>query len=147
MSKLLPPILLGIVLLLMALAHAAADVPVVAPESVRWGGALLALAGVGLAVAGRIRFARAGTEINTFAEPGRLVTDGIYRFTRNPIYLGLALVAGGAALACGAITSLLLAAAFVAVTDRWYIAFEEEQLAAKFGAAYQAYRRSTRRWI
>jgi protein-S-isoprenylcysteine O-methyltransferase Ste14 len=147
MTKLLPPILLAIIVFLMAVVHAAADAPVVAPESVRWGGGLLALAGVAVAVVGRIRFARAGTEINTFAEPGRLVTDGVYRFTRNPMYLGLALVAGGAALACGAITSLLLAAAFVAITDRWYIAFEEEQLAAKFGTAYDAYRRSTRRWM
>jgi protein-S-isoprenylcysteine O-methyltransferase Ste14 len=147
MTKLLPPILLAIIVFLMAVVHAAADAPVVAPESVRWGGGLLALAGVAVAVAGRIRFARAGTEINTFAEPGRLVTDGVYRFTRNPMYLGLGLVAAGAALACGAITSMLLAAAFVAITDRWYIAFEEEQLAAKFGPAYEAYRRSTRRWI
>jgi protein-S-isoprenylcysteine O-methyltransferase Ste14 len=147
MTKLLPPILLGIIILLMALVHAAADAPVVAPDSVRWGGGLLALVGAALAVAGRIRFVRARTEIHTFAEPGRLVTDGVYRLTRNPMYLGMALVAGGAALACGAITSMLLAAAFVAITDRWYIAFEEEQLAAKFGAAYHAYRRSTRRWV
>lgn len=76
-----------------------------------------------------------------------LVTSGIYRYTRNPMYLGMAIILVGWALWLGNWAALLGAAAFVAYVSRFQIIPEERALAARFGAAYEAYRRSVRRWL
>ncbi|WP_437527031.1 isoprenylcysteine carboxylmethyltransferase family protein [Sorangium sp. So ce726] len=145
--NLLPPVLLLLVVAVMWLTHAVLPFSPVLPASYRWLGALPLAIGVAMAVAARAQFARAATEINTFAEPTRLVTGGLFRWSRNPMYLGMGLAAAGMAALSGAATSFLLAAVFVAVVDRWYIAFEERRMRARFGAAYESYARSTRRWV
>ena len=63
------------------------------------------------------------------------------------MYLGMALVAFGAAIMFGELVAFGLAAMFVVIADRWYIAFEEQRMAATFGEAYATYRRTTRRWV
>ncbi|WP_437778202.1 methyltransferase family protein [Sorangium sp. So ce1097] len=145
--KLLPPVLLLLVTALMGLAHALLPGPPVLPAPYRAIGLLPVALGVAVAIAARAQFARAETEINTFAEPTRLVTGGLFRWSRNPMYLGMGLAAVGVATLSGSAAAFLLAAAFVAIVDRWYIAFEERRLRARFGAAYEAYARSTRRWL
>ncbi|WP_437504192.1 methyltransferase family protein [Sorangium sp. So ce1099] len=145
--NLLPPVLFLLVAAAMGLAHALLPRPSVLPEPYRPIGLLLLAIGVAVALAARLQFARAATEINTFAEPTRLVTDGLFRWSRNPMYLGMGLAAVGVATLSGAAAAFLLAGAFVAIVDRWYIAFEERRLRARFGAAYETYARSTRRWV
>jgi protein-S-isoprenylcysteine O-methyltransferase Ste14 len=63
------------------------------------------------------------------------------------MYLGFALVAVGAALLHGSLSSLLLALAFVVVTDRYYIGFEERVMHGVFGSRYGQYAQHTRRWL
>ncbi|AUX41146.1 hypothetical protein SOCE26_025530 [Sorangium cellulosum] len=145
--KLLPPVLLLVLVALIGLTHALLPRPSLVPEPYRPFGLLPLALGIALAIAARVQFARARTEINTFAEPTRLVTRGLFRLSRNPMYLGMGLAAVGAAMLSGAAVAFLLAAAFVAIVDRWYIAFEERQLRSRFGVTYEAYARSTRRWI
>ncbi|WP_437481845.1 isoprenylcysteine carboxylmethyltransferase family protein [Sorangium sp. So ce1014] len=145
--NLLPPVLLLVVVAVMWLTHALLPRASVLPAPVRLSGLLPLAAGVAVAIAARAQFARAATEINTFAEPTRLVTDGLFRWSRNPMYLGMGLAAVGMSMLSGAATSFLLAAVFVAVVDRWYIAFEERRMRARFGVAYETYARSTRRWV
>lgn len=110
------------------------------------GGVLLVL-GIALAYWGSIYFARLKTNIDTFREPGMLVTDGPFRFSRNPMYLGMVTGLIGVALALGAATPFLVVLAFIIITDRWYIAFEERWMQEKFGAAYAQYRKRTWRWV
>jgi protein-S-isoprenylcysteine O-methyltransferase Ste14 len=147
MPRLLPPVLLLVVIALMAVVHRQFEFTVVVPEGVRL--ASVALIGLGLAFASvaRIQFFRAQTTINTFDRPRQLVTSGIFRWSRNPMYVGLSLIAVGCALACGAVSSVLLAALFVVITDRVYIRFEEGMLRATFGDAFERYERTTRRWL
>ncbi|WP_437576114.1 methyltransferase family protein [Sorangium sp. So ce887] len=145
--NLLPPVLLLVVVAFMWLTHALLPRASVLPAPYRLSGLLPLAAGVAVAIAARAQFARAATEINTFAEPTRLVTDGLFRWSRNPMYLGMGLAAVGMSMLSGAATSFLLAAVFVAVVDRWYIAFEERRMRARFGVAYETYARSTRRWV
>ncbi|AGP40935.1 hypothetical protein BE04_05385 [Sorangium cellulosum] len=145
--NLLPPVLLLLVVAAMWLTHALLPRASALPEPYRWFGLVPLALGVAAAIAARAQFARAETEINTFAEPTRLVTEGLFRWSRNPMYLGMGLAAAGMATLSGAATSFLLALAFVVVVDRWYIAFEERRLRARFGAAYETYARSTRRWV
>ena len=147
MQKLLPPVLLAVLVALMAVTHIGFRVPVVVPSELRHGAVALVLLGVAIAVAARVQFARSRMTVHTFAAPERLVTGGLFRMSRNPMYLGLGLVAVGCGIACGAATSLVLGVLFVAITDRWYIPFEERMMKATFGADFERYARATRRWL
>jgi protein-S-isoprenylcysteine O-methyltransferase Ste14 len=88
-----------------------------------------------------------GTTLDTFSEPNKLVTDGPYKYSRNPIYLGYALVLIGVWLLLGSLSPLFIVVFSIVITDRWYIPFEENMLAEKFGPAYTSYKSRTRRWI
>jgi protein-S-isoprenylcysteine O-methyltransferase Ste14 len=94
-----------------------------------------------------VRFLRNRTPINPARPAKRLVTDGPYRFTRNPMYLGMAGAYGGAAVATGNLWALPFLPAVVSVIDRQVIPREERHLAATFGDEYERYRRQVRRWI
>lgn len=110
---------------------------------------LLAAAGLGVAIAGALAFRRARTTLNPLRpdSASALVTAGIFRYSRNPMYLGDLLLLLGWGVYLGSLPALLLAAAFVLWMDRWQIRAEEAALAARFGAAYEDYRRRVRRWI
>jgi protein-S-isoprenylcysteine O-methyltransferase Ste14 len=95
--------------------------------------------------AGLFRFRK--TTVNPFGEPAVMVQDGFYRFSRNPMYLGMLLVLTGVGLWLGNVLALLLASAFVAIMTRWYIVREEQLLEDRFGDVYRAYRSRVRRWL
>ncbi len=147
MKKLLPPLLLLIVVVLMPILGRVIPVVDLPLGAARWGGWLLVLGGLIVSAVARRQFDRIGSNVNTFQEPGQLVTDGLFRFTRNPMYLGFALISIGVACWVESLSALLLALAFVVLTDLWYIRFEERAMDAKFGVAYRSYRRRVRRWI
>lgn len=112
-----------------------------------WGGMATVVLGLGIAQWHARLFRRRGINLHTFREPQQLVTEGLFRHSRNPMYLGFALAAAGLALALGAATPVLVLAAFVLVLDRWYIRFEEQAMLRSFGQAYRDYCRHTRRWF
>ena len=103
-------------------------------------GVLLVLIAAGL-------FRLRKTTINPFGEPSVVVQDGFYRFSRNPMYLGMLLVLVGIGVWLENLLSLLLAPAFAVIMTRWHIVREEQLLEARFGEQYRAYRRRVRRWI
>lgn len=109
----------------------------------------IGLTGAATAVSGNLQFKRAGTTISPL-KPGDasvLVTSGVFRFTRNPMYLGLALVLlGYAAFLCSAL-ALAGPVAFVLYIGRFQIAPEERILRAKFGEAFAAYASRVGRWV
>jgi protein-S-isoprenylcysteine O-methyltransferase Ste14 len=147
MRRLLPPTLFLLSLCAMAELHLAWPATVLVPSPWRWLGVVPVVVGLALAIAGSRHFARVGTNIKTFDAPNVLVTDGLFRHTRNPMYLGFVIALVGASLLFGSASPALVVAAFAIITDRWYIRFEERAMARTFGAAYAAYRRTTRRWI
>lgn len=87
------------------------------------------------------------TTINPFGQPAVVVRDGVYRFSRNPMYLGMLLVLMGTGIWLGNILALLLAPGFVWIMTRWYILPEEQLMDARFGDQYRLYRSQVRRWI
>ncbi len=110
---------------------------------------VIAVAGGATALAGDLEFRRARTTINPLKpeNASALVTSGIYRFTRNPMYVGLTLLlVGWAAYLCSA-WSLPGPVIFVLYITRFQIVPEERVLAAKFGAAYAQYASRVRRWL
>ena len=117
------------------------------PDPLRWLGVLLILAGVLLQGSFIRMFRRAGTNVDPTKPTTAIVTEGPYRITRNPGYLGFALVYAGIALLASALWPLLTLVAVLVVVDRGVIAREERYLEAKFGAEYTGYKRRVRRWL
>ncbi len=110
-------------------------------------GLLLLAAAIGLAGAGSFR--RARTTVNPL-QPDRasaLVTTGIYRYTRNPMYVAVALALLSWSLFLGHLLAPLGAVAFVAWMDRRQIPAEEHALRGLFGADFERYCSEVRRWL
>lgn len=76
-----------------------------------------------------------------------MVTHGLFKYSRNPIYLGFSISLAGVIIVLGAISPIVVLVLFIAITNTWYIPFEEQNMEALFGEAYLNYKRTTRRWI
>jgi protein-S-isoprenylcysteine O-methyltransferase Ste14 len=145
-----PPTIYGAAALLALAAgrHAPLSfVPAGLAGAAFWAGVGLVALGAGIALAAEIGFLLAGTATLPISPTTAIVATGIYRFTRNPMYLGMTLALIGAALA---LDSLWFAAATpVAVFAVTKLAIEREEayLERKFGETYLAYKRRVRRWF
>ena len=110
-------------------------------------GILPILLGVGLAAQGSRLFARAGTNIVPFTESTALVTDGVFRFSRNPMYTGMILALIGTALLANSLFAWLILIPFVAIIRGFFISNEERLMEETFGEEYLSYKGSVRRWL
>jgi len=145
--RIMPPTLFWFCILGMVLLAWVWPLATVLPPPFNVVGVIPLCAGLGFAIWGSRKFERVGTTIKTFDQPDHLVEDGLFRISRNPMYLGFFLTLVGVWLVMGALSSLLGVLLFLVVADRWYIPFEEQVLSARFAGAYDAYRSRTRRWI
>lgn len=141
-----PPVWL-IGCLLLARAQAALWTPGSGAPWAFWAGGALVLAGLGLMLAAVPQFLRRGTTVVPHRPPSALVTGGIYRISRNPIYLGDVLLLAGFVLIWGAWPSLVLVPLLAFVLQRRFILPEEARLQAAFGDDFRAYRARVRRWL
>jgi len=117
--------------------------------SQRGPGFVLMLAGAAVTLLAMGRFRTAATTINPM-EPGKataLVQAGLFRYTRNPMYVGLVLVLSGWAWKLGSATPWLVLPVFIAAVTWLQIVPEEHALQALFGEAYSDYRRRVPRWL
>jgi protein-S-isoprenylcysteine O-methyltransferase Ste14 len=107
---------------------------------------IIAVAITTIAVLG---FRKARTTVNPMAPEAAsaIVSTGVYRFTRNPMYLGFLLALVAWAVFLGNFVSALVPVLFVAYMNRFQIAPEERALHARFGETYETYLRSVRRWL
>ncbi len=105
--------------------------------------------GIGVGVAGIAVFIKLRTTVDPrYPDRARkLVAIGIYRYSRNPMYLAILLGLMGASVYLGALSSLLVIYVFVTYINRYQIAPEERSLEQKFGDSYQQYAQQVRRWI
>lgn len=109
----------------------------------------VAALGVAISAAGTVSFWRAKTTVNPTRPDAAssLVATGIYSLTRNPMYLGLLLVLAGWAIYLSNAVTFVGPLLFLLYINRFQIVPEERALAARFGMAFEDYRRRTRRWI
>ena len=109
----------------------------------------IALAGLAICLAGVVSFRRAKTTVNPLRPEtaSSLVGTGIYRVTRNPMYLGFALCLAGWTVWLGSLPALAGVALFVLYIDRLQIVPEERALKALFGEEYAGYCARVRRWV
>ena len=92
-------------------------------------------------------FKAAETDLIPFQNVSTLVTTGVYRVTRNPMYLGMSLVLLGTAITVGAFSSLFVAPVFMLIIQLRFIQPEEAMLRELFGEKFDEYCRNVRRWI
>jgi protein-S-isoprenylcysteine O-methyltransferase Ste14 len=97
--------------------------------------------------AAMLSFNRAGTSMVPIRPSTALVTTGPYRFTRNPMYLGMAFLYVALALGLGLVWPLIALPVALVAVDRLVIAREEAYLARRFGQPYRDYMEETRRWV
>jgi protein-S-isoprenylcysteine O-methyltransferase Ste14 len=110
-------------------------------------GAVLVFLGFGLVLGTAQLFQRFATTIRPGEPSTSLIIVGPYRFTRNPIYLGMAVVLTGLALLLGSALPLVVVPVFVLVLDALVIRLEEAMLISEFGDTYRSYIQRVRRWL
>ena len=147
--KVPPPIVGALVALAMWLVASAEPSSIVGPALRHAITGALVAAGVAFDLLGLVAFRASRTTVNPL-RPERasaLVTGGVYRITRNPMYVGLALLLVAWAVHLGSALPFVGPIAFVAYITRFQILPEERVLAQRFGAAFDAYRGRVRRWL
>ena len=110
-------------------------------------GALLVAGSLWLVIGAVRTFQREGTNVIPTRPALKIVTDGPYRFTRNPMYLGMVLFLLGISMVFSLEWGIILTPVLWIAFDRFIVAREEVYLAGKFGPDYQALRDKTRRWL
>lgn len=147
MPRLIPPQIYAACLIGLLVTHLMVNGLVLpALWLVGLGGLVVALGGL-VALSGVRRFLRGQTTFHPHETPTVLVREGIYRRTRNPMYLGLLLSLCGLVIALNCLICALFPLLFFALISSVILPVEERRLTEAFGAEYEAYCRATRRWI
>ncbi len=103
--------------------------------------------GVVIVIVGKRQFDRAGTTIKPFETSTALVTQGIFAFSRNPIYLCMMLGLIGFFVVLGSLAPLVVVPVFFLIIRTGFVAVEEAMLEETFGDAYRDYKGRVRRWL
>lgn len=124
------------------------NVPLAAPWGTASAPGFIALgSAAALIAASLVEFARARTAVFPRQSPSALITTGIFRLSRNPIYLADLLILAGFSLIWGKLLGFFLVPVLAWVLIRRFITGEEARLTTAFGAQYEAYMFQTRRWL
>ena len=114
-----------------------------------WVAGVVIVFGLSFDLMGLLEFRKHATTISPLSpnKSALVVSSGIYRITRNPMYLGMAIVLVGVTIAFGSAIGLLMVLVFVLYITRFQIKPEERILEAKFGEAFVDYKAKVKRWI
>ena len=142
-----PPLIFAGLLLVGLAADDLLGLNPAVPRVLRGVGIGIALVGLGLIAAALLQFRKAGNDPEPWKPDAAFIAQGLYRFSRNPMYLDMAELHLGIALALDSLGALLTWPVAAVLIDRLVIAREERHLARRFGPEYQEYRRNVRRWL
>ena len=145
--KILPPVYLLLYLLIALALHRWMPIVWVVPQSLRLFGVVPLVAGFLLLSWGATLFKTKGTAIKPFEPSTTLVTQGPYRFTRNPMYLGAITFLTGIAIMLGSLAAFVAPVAMFVTLQRIFIPAEEAMMEQTFGQAYRDFKQRVRRWI
>ncbi|MFQ5694099.1 MAG: methyltransferase family protein [Nitrospinota bacterium] len=142
------PPLIYLAFLLVGLALGCVWPVAFVPDSVRFrAGIALILLGVGIQAIALRRFQVAGTSHETAKPATALVTGGVFRYSRNPVYVSLDLIYAGIAVAAESLWMLVLTVPLHFVIHYGVVIREERYLEGKFGEEYARYKAAVRRWL
>lgn len=92
-------------------------------------------------------FHQVNTTVKPFVESASLITEGVFRYTRNPMYLGFVFILAGIAFLFGSLSPWIIVPIFAIMMDFMFIRVEEGMLNVKFGSAWLKYKAKVRRWL
>ncbi len=145
--KILPAVYLLVTLLLMFLMHYFVPVYQYIRVPLAYAGVIIVLLGITIAAVSAGSFKRVGTGLIPFDAATTLVKTGFYRYSRNPMYLGMFVMLSGVAFLTGSIGALLPVVFFILIIHNNFVLGEERFLEASFGQQYLDYKSTVRRWL
>lgn len=146
-TRIMPPTCLFISLACMVLLNL--FIPVMKLIPYPWNATGLIPLSLGMAlntIAGNA-FIKSGNTIRAFELPEKLITSGAYRYSRNPMYLGMVLILVGIAILLGTLSPFIIVPMFAIAMDWIFVIAEEEMLEQHFGEKWKQYRAEVRRWF
>jgi len=142
-----PPAFFFLGILLGSILHILFPLAVIVPP--RWNTLGLLLLGLGIAFhlfAHKV-FQQTDTTVDPYEKSDILITDGVFRVSRNPMYLGYLLILLGQALLYRSLSPFFVVMAYFLLTDRISIPAEEAKMAKDFSTGWEEYKKQTRRWL
>jgi len=146
-KRVLPPTYLLLAILVMVGLHLLLPAPRFIAYPWNFVGVVPVGLGLAVAVIADRAFKRHRTTVNPFEEPSVLVTVGLFRISRNPMYLGFVVLLAGIALLMGSLSPPAVVVVFAVLMDRIFIRAEERMLETVFGEDWLRYKGKVRRWI
>lgn len=147
----IPPPVVGLLfaLIIWAISTATAPVSIFNQQQQLVVALILLVAGFSFAISGGISFRIAKTTVNPLKPEtaSSLVTSGVFKYSRNPMYVGMALILLAWSIYLAVPFGLLAVIAFIAYIQRFQIVPEERAMLKLFGAEFEAYQSTVRRWL
>ncbi len=143
----MPPTYLFIAIVIMVALHFILPVATIGQTLWKLVGIVPLAAGLILNLVADRDFKKHRTTVKPFEESTALITAGVYRLSRNPMYLGFELILIGVALFLGSLTPFAVVILFPLLMEALFIRAEEQMLAQQFGRSWLAYKEEVRRWI
>ena len=147
MKKILPPIYFYVCIVISVTLHFFLPVEQIIRLPYNWIGFLFFFLGGTLNIWTDQLFKKVNTTVKPFEKPSSLILKGPFKISRNPMYLGMALLLIGLGFVLGSITSFFGFVLFVAVMEIGFIRQEEKILLEVFGTGFEDYKKKVRRWV
>jgi len=146
-KPMLPPTYLWAAMIAMVALHFLFPVKRIIPFPWNLLGVVPFALGAGVNLIADSVFRKANTTVKPFQESAALVTTGVYRISRHPMYLGFVLILLGLAILLGSLTPFFVILIFAGLMERIFIVVEERMLGETFGQAWLDYKARVRRWV
>ena len=146
-KKMMPPTILLLSIAAIAVLHFLFPLSRIIPFPWNLLGIIPLVMGVAINIIADGLFKKLNTTIKPFEESSVLVTTGVFRFSRHPMYLGMLLILLGIAVLTGSLTPYAVAIVFVIIMELVFIRAEEKMLEKTFDEAWKKYKQTARRWI
>lgn len=145
--KIVPDECFFILLILSVLIHFLVPIVIIIPYPYKLIGILPIITGLLITLIANSVLLKHRTSIKPNEIPGVFITSGLFKLSRNPIYLGMAIILFGGEIFLGSLSPLIFPIIFVIIINRFFITVEEKILENKFGKKYLDYKKRVRRWI
>lgn len=146
-KRVLPPTYLLVAVIIMLVLHFLFPGSMIISSPWNLLGLVPLVCGVVINLIADRAFRLAGTTVKPFEETNALITTGVYRISRHPMYLGFVLILIGLAALVRSLTTWIVIPVFIVVVDYIFIRMEEHMIETKFGRDWSEYKQKVRRWI
>lgn len=146
-KQVLPPTYIFVAIVMVVIFHVLLPGPKILALPWNLLGIIPLAAGIIMNLIADRAFKRAGTTVKPYQESTALITNGVFRVSRNPMYAGFVLILLGITILLGSLTPYSVIIVFAVLMDAMFIRVEEHMLEKTFGEAWLDYKKNVRRWL